>query len=99
MPKDIADQIVDRADGVPLFIEELTKIVVESGIVADAGDHYSITGSVAPLAIPTTLHASLLARLDRLAPVRGSSDRGSTRSSILSRTDCSRDYHPAEPTR
>ncbi|MGZ5261585.1 MAG: adenylate/guanylate cyclase domain-containing protein, partial [Burkholderiales bacterium] len=70
LPKEIADQIVDRTDGVPLFIEELTKTVVESGIVTEAGDHYTVTGSVAPLAIPTSLHASLLARLDRLVPTR-----------------------------
>jgi class 3 adenylate cyclase/predicted ATPase len=61
LPKKIADQIIDRTDGVPLFIEELTKSVVESGRMTDAGDH---------LAIPTTLQGSLLARLDRLAPVR-----------------------------
>jgi class 3 adenylate cyclase/tetratricopeptide (TPR) repeat protein len=78
LPKEIADQIVDRTDGVPLFIEELTKTVVESGIVADAGDHYSVTGLVAPLAIPTTLHASLLARLDRLAPTREVAQIGAT---------------------
>jgi class 3 adenylate cyclase/predicted ATPase len=70
LPPGIAGQIVDRTDGVPLFIEELTKTVVESGIVTDAGDHYSVMGPVTPLAIPTTLHASLLARLDRLAPTR-----------------------------
>jgi predicted ATPase len=70
LPQEIADQIVDRADGVPLFIEELTKSVIESGIVTDAGDHYTVAGPVAPLAIPTSLHASLLARLDRLAPTR-----------------------------
>jgi predicted ATPase len=70
LPKEIADQIVDRTDGVPLFIEELTKAVVESGILTETGNHYAVTGPVAPLAIPTTLHASLLARLDRLAPVR-----------------------------
>jgi predicted ATPase len=70
LPKEIAEQIIDRTDGVPLFIEELTKAVVESGMFTDAGDHYLVTGPVAPLAIPTTLHASLLARLDRLAPVR-----------------------------
>jgi class 3 adenylate cyclase/predicted ATPase len=70
LPREIADQIVDRTDGVPLFIEELTKSVLESGIVTEAGDHYSVTGPVAALAIPTTLHASLLARLDRLAPTR-----------------------------
>ena len=70
LPREIADQIVDRTDGVPLFIEELTKTVVESGALTDTGDRYTVTGSVAPLAIPTTLHASLLARLDRLAPTR-----------------------------
>ncbi len=70
LPREIADQIVDRADGVPLFIEELTKSVVESGELANAGDHYTVSRSLSPLAIPTTLHASLLARLDRLAPVR-----------------------------
>jgi predicted ATPase len=55
---------------VPLFIEELTKAVVESGALTEADGHYVVTGPVAPLAIPTTLHASLLARLDRLAPAR-----------------------------
>jgi class 3 adenylate cyclase/predicted ATPase len=70
LPKEIADQIIDRTDGVPLFIEELTKTVVESGIVTETAAGYATTGSVAPLAIPTSLHASLLARLDRLAPTR-----------------------------
>jgi predicted ATPase len=70
LPRQIADQIINRTDGVPLFIEELTKTVVESGIVAEDGDHYALKGPVAPLAIPTSLHASLLARLDRLAPTR-----------------------------
>ena len=70
LPKEISDQIVDRTDGVPLFIEELTKTVLESGIVAEAGDHYALAGPMAPVAIPTSLHASLLARLDSLAPTR-----------------------------
>jgi tetratricopeptide (TPR) repeat protein len=69
-PKEIADQIIDRTDGVPLFIEELTKTVVESGILAEAGDHYAVAGPMAALTIPTSLHGSLLARLDRLAPTR-----------------------------
>jgi predicted ATPase len=70
LPKEMADQIIDRTDGVPLFIEELTKAVIESGVLVDSGDRYTATGPVAPLAIPTSLHASLLARLDRLAPTR-----------------------------
>ena len=70
LPKEISDQIVDRTDGVPLFIEELTKSVVESGIVTEAGDHYALAGPMLPMSIPTSLHASLLARLDGLAPTR-----------------------------
>jgi class 3 adenylate cyclase/tetratricopeptide (TPR) repeat protein len=70
LPEEIAAQIVDRTDGVPLFVEELTKAVVESGMLTDAGDRYTAAGPLAPLAIPASLQASLLARLDRLAPVR-----------------------------
>ena len=70
LPREIAEQIVERTDGVPLFVEELTKAVVESGMLTDAGDRYTAAGPMPALAIPTTLHASLLARLDRLAPVR-----------------------------
>jgi class 3 adenylate cyclase/predicted ATPase len=70
LPKEIAEQIIDRTDGVPLFIEELTRTVVESGLVIDAGDRITLTGSVPSLEIPATLHASLLARLDRLAQAR-----------------------------
>jgi predicted ATPase len=70
LPKEIMDQIIDRTDGIPLFIEELTKAVIETGVLAEAGDHYEMTGPLTPPAIPTSLQASLLARLDRLAPVR-----------------------------
>jgi tetratricopeptide (TPR) repeat protein len=70
LPKEIANQIIDCTDGIPLFIEELTKAVVESGVLVEIGDGYRVTGPVARLAIPTTLHASLIARLDRLDPTR-----------------------------
>ena len=70
LPKEIADQIVDRTDGVPLFIEELTKSVVESGLPTELVDRRAEARSVAALAIPTSLQASLLARLDRLASTR-----------------------------
>jgi predicted ATPase len=70
LPKEITDQIINRTDGVPLFIEELTKSVVESNLLIDVGDQYAISSPMGTLAIPTTLHASLLARLDRLAPTR-----------------------------
>ena len=65
-----AEQILAKTDGVPLFVEELTKTVLESGLLADAGDHYELAGPLPPLAIPATLHDSLMARLDRLAPVK-----------------------------
>ena len=70
LPKEIVDQIVERTDGVPLFIEELTKTIIESGIVTEGGESYSVAAHGTPLAIPTTLQGSLLARLDRLAPTR-----------------------------
>lgn len=76
LPSAILDQITAHADGVPLFVEELTKAVLESGLLRDAGDQYVLTGPVPPLAIPTTLHASLMARLDRLAPIREVSQIG-----------------------
>ena len=70
LPAAIVEQIVARTDGVPLFVEELTKTVLESGLLTDAGDRYELSGPLPPLAIPTTLHDSLMARLDRLAPVK-----------------------------
>jgi class 3 adenylate cyclase/predicted ATPase len=70
LPAEVVEQIVARTDGVPLFVEELTKTVLESGLLRDAGDHYELAGPLPPLAIPATLHDSLMARLDRLAPVK-----------------------------
>ncbi|MGV7216027.1 ATP-binding protein, partial [Bradyrhizobium sp. UFLA05-112] len=70
LPSGVLQQILARTDGVPLFLEELTKAVVESGVLTDAGDRYTLAGPLPALAIPTSLNASLLARLDRLAPVR-----------------------------
>jgi tetratricopeptide (TPR) repeat protein len=67
LPGEIVDQIVDRADGVPLFVEELTKAMLESGVLVDAGDRYALAGPLPAFAVPTTLSASLLARL---APAR-----------------------------
>jgi predicted ATPase len=70
LPAEIVEQIVARSDGVPLFIEELTKTALESGRLIDIGEQYEVAGSLPPLAIPTTLRDSLMARLDRLAPVK-----------------------------
>jgi class 3 adenylate cyclase/tetratricopeptide (TPR) repeat protein len=70
LPAEVLEQIVSKTDGVPLFVEELTKAVIESGLLEDEDGRYTLTGSLPPLAIPTTLHDSLLARLDRLAPAK-----------------------------
>ena len=70
LPPDVYQQIVSRTDGVPLFVEELTKTVLESGILREAGDHYELVGPLPPLAIPATLQETLMARLDRLASIR-----------------------------
>jgi class 3 adenylate cyclase/tetratricopeptide (TPR) repeat protein len=70
LPMDVLDQILNRTDGVPLFVEELTKTILESNIVRDAGGRYEMTGPLPPLAIPSTLHGSLLARLDRFASAK-----------------------------
>jgi class 3 adenylate cyclase len=66
----VIGEIVDRTDGVPLFVEELTKSVLESGLLREEGDRYVLDRTLPPLAIPTSLHDSLMARLDRLASVR-----------------------------
>ncbi len=70
LPPEVLNHILAHTDGVPLFVEELTKTVLESGLLNDAGDRYVLRGPLPSLAIPSTLHASLLARLDRLAAVK-----------------------------
>jgi class 3 adenylate cyclase/predicted ATPase len=70
LPAEVLQQILRKTDGVPLFVEELTKTVLDSGLLADAGDHFELSAPLPPLALPATLHDSLMARLDRLAPVK-----------------------------
>src|SRR5690242_16909542 len=70
LPAPLLEQILNRTDGVPLFVEELTKAVLESGALKDVGDHYDYAGSARAVTIPATLRDSLMARLDRFTPVR-----------------------------
>lgn len=70
LPREVLDQIVARTDGVPLFIEELTKTVIDGEWLQRENGRYALTGPAPTAAIPTTLHASLVARLDRAAPVK-----------------------------
>src|SRR5262245_53880173 len=78
LPTEVVAQIVAKTDGVPLFVEELTKTVLESGLLQEQEEHYVLTGPLPPLAIPATLHDSLLARLDRLAAVKALAQLGAT---------------------
>ena len=66
LPDAVVQRIVERADGVPLFVEEVTKMVLESDLVAARDGHYELTRPLTELAIPSTLQDSLMARLDRL---------------------------------
>ncbi|MCA1438644.1 AAA family ATPase [Ensifer sp. IC4062] len=70
LPSAVLDQILAKTEGVPLFVEELTKVVLESGLLQETGEDYKLSGPLPPLAVPATLHDSLMARLDRLASVR-----------------------------
>ena len=70
LPDEVVFAIADRTDGVPLFVEELTKSVLERGLLREENGRYVLDRPLQPLAIPATLHASLLARLDRLASAR-----------------------------
>ena len=71
LPDEVVFAIADRTDGVPLFVEELTKSVLERGLLREENDRYVLDRPLEPLAIPATLHALLLARLDRLVSARG----------------------------
>jgi class 3 adenylate cyclase len=70
LPTDVIEQIILRTDGIPLFIEELTKTVLGSGLLTEENGHGSGAGSLPTLAIPATLQDSLMARLDRLGPAK-----------------------------
>ena len=70
LPAEVVEQVVAKTDGVPLFVEELVKMILESGLVQEEADRYVLTGPLPPLAIPSTLHDSLMARLDRLSTAR-----------------------------
>jgi predicted ATPase/class 3 adenylate cyclase len=76
LPAEVMKQIVAKTDGNPLFVEELTKAVLEAEILVADGNGYRLEGPLPPLAIPDTLQDSLMARLDRLAPVKEVSQIG-----------------------
>jgi predicted ATPase/class 3 adenylate cyclase len=70
LPAAVTEQIIAKTDGVPLFVEELTKTLLESGLLREESDAWVLTGPLQEFAIPATLHDSLLARLERLPSVK-----------------------------
>ena len=70
LPDEVAQQLLTKSDGVPLYIEEMTKNLVESGLLTEVEGQFALTGPLPQLAIPSTLQESFTARLDRLAQVR-----------------------------
>jgi predicted ATPase len=70
-PTEVLQQIMTKTDGVPLFVEELTKAILESGQLTAGDGHYELTESLRTLTIPSSLQDSLMARLDRLVTAKG----------------------------
>jgi predicted ATPase len=70
LPSEVLQQIVERSDGVALFIEEMTKSILESGDLKEVDGHYELAGTMGPVTIPVTLRDSLMARLDRLVAAK-----------------------------
>jgi tetratricopeptide (TPR) repeat protein len=78
LPEDLLEQILQKTDGVPLFVEELTKSILESADLMDSGDRWEYAGRAGSLSIPPTLRDSLMARLDRFTPVKEIAQIGAT---------------------
>jgi class 3 adenylate cyclase len=77
LPGEVVEHVVAKADGVPLYVEELTKAILGSGVIEARGDIYVLTGALAQLHIPETLQDSLMARLDRAPRLREVAQLGS----------------------
>jgi predicted ATPase len=78
LPPEVRQRIIAKTDGVPLFVEELTKAILESGSLKEIDDHYELRGSLSTFAIPATLQDSLMARLDRLMTAKVIAQLGAT---------------------
>ncbi|WP_455365748.1 adenylate/guanylate cyclase domain-containing protein [Kaarinaea lacus] len=70
LPVSVFTEIIRKTDGTPFFVEELTKMVLESGLLKETHEHYELAKPVSSLAIPSTLQDSLMARLDKLGPAK-----------------------------
>ena len=77
LPTEVIQALIQKTDGVPLYVEELTRMVLESGQLTEADNHYELRSTLAQLTIPATLHDSLMARLDRLGTAKDIAQWGS----------------------
>ncbi|ETX03988.1 MAG: hypothetical protein ETSY2_31390, partial [Candidatus Entotheonella gemina] len=76
LPEVIIERLMAQTDGVPLFVEEMTRMILESDLIKEKEDRYELTGPLPPLAIPSTLHDSLMARLDWLGAAKQTAQLG-----------------------
>jgi predicted ATPase len=93
LPREVVEHVVAKTDGVPLFVEELTKMILESALLREEADQYALTGPLSAVTIPATLQDSLLARLDRLPTMREVAQSGPCSGASL-RMRCSRPWRP-----
>ena len=70
MPESVMRQLIEKSDGVPLFVEELTRSVLESGVLQETETHWQLVRPLKSSSIPSTLRDSLMGRLDRLGPAK-----------------------------
>jgi class 3 adenylate cyclase len=70
LPEAVREHVISKTDGVPLFVEEMTKMLLESGLLEEHGDRYELKGALAHFSIPSTLRDSLMTRLDRLGAAK-----------------------------
>ncbi|MEO5818041.1 MAG: adenylate/guanylate cyclase domain-containing protein [Gemmatimonadaceae bacterium] len=68
LPEEVVQQLIERTGGVPLFVEAVTRTIIETGVLRELDDRYELTGPLPPGLIPATVHDSLMARIDRLGP-------------------------------
>jgi predicted ATPase len=77
LPEEVVEHIVGKTDGVPLYVEELTKAILEADLLREEADRFELTGPLSEISIPATLQDSLMARLDRLPTIREVAQLGS----------------------
>jgi predicted ATPase len=78
LPSEIIQQVSKKTDGIPLFVEEMTKMILESGQLKEGDDRYIMSHPLPQMTIPATIQDMLMARLDKLAPAKDVAQLGAT---------------------